>query len=235
MKGTRCLLVVDDDPDWAHLVRLWLRSAGYEVRVAIGGKAAVKAALEKVPDGVVLDLNMPDLSGLEVCRRIRSSEEARTVPVVILSGPTKEKVPALKAGADYFLPKSENPAELLAVLEALFRRVDMAAGVLTLGDLRLCPLRREVFLSGKSVAALTPKKFDLLYRLALSSPEPVSREDICARLGIPPRGSPSRAFDILLNRLRKSLPASLARRIRNVQGFGYLYLPSNGNRGGAPE
>lgn len=227
MSDRRELFVVDDDPDWSDLARAWLTGAGYAVRAAATGKAALRALFARVPDGVLVDFNMPDITGIELCRRLRSRAETRTVPILVLSGPSRERIATLKAGADYFLPKSDDPGELLAVLEALFRRVDMAAGVLTLEDLRLSPAGHKVFLAGRPAAELTPKKFDLLYRLVLRSPEPVGRDELAAVLGTPEGASRSRATDILLNRLRKSLPPAIARRIRSVQGFGYLYLPAN--------
>lgn len=223
-KGYR-LLLVDDDASWLNLLATWLGSAGYKVSTASDGAAALRSAKTELPDCVLIDFNLPDVSGLQVCRQLRALRATCAVPIVVLSGPTKEKVAALEAGADYFVPKAENPAELLAVLGALFRRREMERGLLTLGDLSLDPKSREVYLGEQSAATLTPKMFELLHNLVLCSPEPLSRDELARRIrGLDGAGL-SRALDILLNRLRKALPAVLAARIKSVQGFGYLYLP----------
>lgn len=222
---TRRVLLVDDNEAWIFLVRTWLASAGYKLRSVPDGESALRDAAADPPDCVLLDFNLPDLTGIEVCRRLRGSRAACAVPIVMLSGPSREKAAALEAGADYFISKSENPAELLAVLKAVFRRRELDRGIVALGDLALDPRRREVFLGDALVGTLTPKMFELFYSLVLRSPEPVSREELFRQICESEGEGLSRALDLLLNRLRKCLPEELGRRIRSVQGFGYLYLP----------
>ena len=225
MKAARRLLVVDDEENWQDLLSAWLEAAGYALARAFTGREALKAAREAPPDAVLLDYGLPDITGLEVCRQLRALPATRSIPIVIISAQTKEKVALLQGGADYFVPKSENPAELMAVLEAVFRRRDMDRGVLSLGDLTLDPGTRSVLVKDQPAAVLTPKLFELFRTLVLRSPEPLSREELFRLLEGSDDMGASRALDILLNRLRKALPEDLAGRIKNVKGFGYLYLP----------
>jgi two-component system KDP operon response regulator KdpE len=160
------ILLVDDEPNIQMAVRPLLVSSGYEVVSAITGRGALEAVERHSPDVVVLDLGLPDMDGVDVCRSIR---ESRNVPVIVLSarGAEKDKVRALDAGADDYVTKPFGSEELLARIRVALRRVDVAAGPgpITIGDLSIDRERRSVLRAGEEIR-LTPKEFELLVFLA---------------------------------------------------------------------
>jgi DNA-binding response OmpR family regulator len=219
------ILIVEDMPDWVNLVKAWLEGAGYKnIESADTGAQALNLAQSSPPDCIVLDLVLPDQSGMEVCRKLRSLPALSRTPVVLLTAHKREKVLGLQSGADYFVGKSEQPHELLATLDAVFRRKRMEEGTLIRGDLVLKSAPRQVFWKERPVATLTPKMFVLLHVLVQNSPQPVSRAEIYKLVeGVDEPGL-SRALDVMLNRLRKLLPDDLQSRIVNVKNFGYVFL-----------
>ena len=224
----KALLVVEDDDDWIHLIRLWLKAGGYkDVRYALGAKQALRMARSRAPDCVVCDLQLSDGSVTEVVKQLRLLPEAADVPVVMMTNFGAEKANCLRSGADHFIAKSPNGDEFLAVLESLFRRRDLDSRLRRRGDLAFRDDTREIFLDGNRAAQLTPKTYELFMLLIERAPVPVPRDDLFRLVDNREDPSHSRALDILINRLRKSLPEALGRRIRAVRGFGYAYvLPS---------
>ena len=162
------ILLVDDEVAIQRAVAPLLRSRGYEVDVVGTGREAVDAVTERSPDLVVLDLGLPDLEGIEVCRRIRKASKA---PIVVLSarGGEADKVAALDIGADDYVTKPFGSEELLARIRVALRRVDDAEGPdverITVADLVIDFNRRRV-LRGDEEIRLTPKEFELLALLA---------------------------------------------------------------------
>jgi DNA-binding response OmpR family regulator len=221
------ILIVDDEPAWLTLIRVWLEGAGYaNVASADTGAAALDLAQRLPPDCILLDLELPDQSGMEVCRKLRSLPALSRVPVVLFTAHKREKVLGLQSGADYFVEKSDRPNELLATLDAAFRRQQQEEGTLQQGELVLKTPLRQVFWKGQLAAALTPKAFVLLHILVQRSPQPVSRADLYRLVeGLEEPGL-SRALDVMLNRMRKAIPAELAARVVNVKNFGYVFLAS---------
>lgn len=161
------ILVVDDEPNIQAAVRPLLVSAGYDVLSSMSGRAGLDAVEQHRPDVVVLDLGLPDLDGIEVCRQIRRD---RSVPILVLSarGGEKDKVRALDAGADDYVTKPFGSEELLARIRVALRRADASpapSGVVTLRDLLIDRERHRVLRGGEEIR-LTPKEFDLLLFLA---------------------------------------------------------------------
>ena len=160
------ILVVDDEPQIARVLRTGLKTHGYDVRVAADGVSALETFDDWHPDLVVTDLAMPNLDGLELCRRLRALS---TLPIIVLSvrGEEKTKVEALDAGADDYVTKPFGMDELLARVRAQLRRATAArpseasAAVLEVGDFRVDLEARSVFVRGAEVH-LTPKEYDLL-------------------------------------------------------------------------
>jgi two-component system KDP operon response regulator KdpE len=166
MSASPHVLVVDDEPQIVRGLKVILRKAGYDVETAESKSAALDAVSVRSPDAIVLDLVLPDGSGVEVCREIRAWSQ---LPIVVLSavGDEREKVSALDAGADDYVTKPFGTEELLARLRAVLRRTgdeDRGARVTT-GDLVVDMGKREVTRSGEEVH-LTPIEFDLLRLLA---------------------------------------------------------------------
>jgi len=219
------ILVVEDNESWVDLLRAWLKHAGFhDVAAARTGREAVELARRSLPDCILLDLVLPDIDGLEVCKLIRSMPALSRTPIVMMTAHRKEKLEGLEVGADYFVQKSENPAELIVTLRAVFRRRELDADLLRKGDVTLDLDSRHVYFQDMKVAALTPKVFELFHILLQRGPEPVDKEVLFTAVAGRKRPELSRALDILMNRLRKALPVLLGERIKAVKGFGYVYL-----------
>jgi two-component system KDP operon response regulator KdpE len=157
------ILVVDDEPSILGAIAPLLRSRGYDVSTAMSGKAALEAVELGQPDVVVLDLGLPDMNGIEVCRLLR---DGRSLPIIILSarGAEADKVAALDAGADDYVTKPFGSDELLARIRVVLRRTATtpdATGPISCGDLIIDRDRRRV-IRGEEEIRLTPKEFDLL-------------------------------------------------------------------------
>ncbi|HKQ52399.1 MAG TPA: response regulator transcription factor [Pyrinomonadaceae bacterium] len=160
------ILVVDDEPQIARVLRTGLKTHGYDVRVAADGVSALETFNDWRPDLVVTDLAMPNLDGLQLCRRLR---EVSQIPIIVLSvrGEEKTKVLALDAGADDYVTKPFGMDELLARVRAQLRRATMpplgevSSTVMEVGDFRVDLESRSVFVRGAEVH-LTPKEYDLL-------------------------------------------------------------------------
>lgn len=224
MRGER-ILVVEDDTGWIELLKLWFSMAGYErVEYAVTGAQAIEAAVQRKPDCVLLDFGLPDQNGCEVCAKMRAVPDLSRVPVVMFTAHGRDKIAGLENGADYFVGKSENSRELLATLDALFKRAKQDSGVLNHGDLTLRASDRQVLWKDQPVGELTPKAFALFHILVERGPQPVSRDDLFRMVEGVENPGLSRALDVLLNRLKKSLPKELAERIVNVKNFGYCFL-----------
>jgi DNA-binding response OmpR family regulator len=222
---TERILVVEDDSGWIELLKLWFPSAGYaSVEYAVTGAQALESAVSRKPDCVLLDYFLPDQNGAEVCRKLRAVPDLSRVPVVLFTAHKSEKLEGLDSGADYFVSKSDSSRELMATLEALFRRAAQDQGLLTRGQLSLRSADRQVIWKGKSHGMLTPKGYSLFHILVERSPEPVSRDDLYRMVEGVENPGLSRALDVMLNRLKKSLPKELAERIVNVKNFGYCFL-----------
>ncbi|MFH1619085.1 MAG: response regulator transcription factor [bacterium] len=220
----KTILLVDDDQSYLEMMARRLENDGYHILQALEGDKALELAKSAKPDCIILDYMMPGKNGLEVCRDIRSIYYLRSVPIIILTGHSRDKVGILMSGADYFLSKSGDTSELMATLTAVFRRQEMVLGILRSGDLTLNPTDRKIFRDGQHLADLTPKTFTLLYTLVERSPQAVSKEELFRILEGDMAPEISRALDVLVNRLRKAVGTDIASRIHSVKGYGYTYL-----------
>ena len=177
------ILVVDDDPPSVKMISFLLREEGYTVLTASNGPDALDIVEREAPDLVILDVMMPHMDGLEVCRRIRRTMQ---VPILILSakGETADRVIGLDVGADDYLSKPFDPTELLARVRAVLRRAeafgfsDSEAGFLTVGSFRLDPVGNKVFMPSGKVAELTPIEFRLLHYLVRNAGRILSHDQV---------------------------------------------------------
>ena len=218
-------MVIEDDPSWVEILKMWFSEFAYpNIQFAASGVRGLEAAIKEPPDCIILDLVLPDMSGMDVCQGLRALPALARVPVILLTGHPREKVLGLQNGADYFVAKAEKPHELLATLEAAFRRKQADEGVLVRGDLTLRPRVRQVEWKGSLAATLSPKAFTLFYALVERGPQPVGRDHLYRLVEGTENPGLSRALDVLLTRLRKVLPPPLAARIANVKNFGYAFL-----------
>ncbi len=225
---SQSILVVDDEPDIRRLVVLHLEREGFRCRTAGTGPGALREAKAAVPDLVVLDLMLPGLDGLEVCRRLRSEASTAGVPIIMLTAKADEvdRVVGLEVGADDYVVKPFSPKELVARVRAVLRRARPAEGtapVLSAGPLTLDVARHVVTLHGRPLT-LTPKEFDLLHALLESAGRVLSREHLLHRVWGYARADEieSRTVDVHVRRLRAKL-GDLGRRIATVKSVGYRF------------
>lgn len=229
MDPTKRVLIVEDDLHIAELLRLHLRDEGYAVTHAADGHAGL-AELERGSwDALVLDLMLPGIDGLEICRRARAM--ARYTPIIIISARSSEvhRILGLELGADDYLAKPFSVLELVARVKALMRRTDalarnarMDSGSLCIGELDIEPLAREVRVNGKPIE-LTPREFDLLYFFARSPGKVFSRLDLLNQVWGYHHDGYEHTVNTHINRLRIKVEADPAqpRRILTVWGHGY--------------
>lgn len=181
MNSAKKILLIEDDTDIATLLRLNLHDEGYQIAHEADGAKALERLEAEVWDAVILDLMLPSVDGLEICRRIR--QMTRYLPVIIISARTSEshRVLGLEMGADDYLAKPFSVLELIARVKALFRRQEamgqtlrLQSGSIACHGLTIDPLNREVKLHGESIE-LTPREFELLYWFARHPGEVFSR------------------------------------------------------------
>jgi DNA-binding response OmpR family regulator len=222
------LLMIDDDEKLVSLVRKYLEPHGFEVENAYDGEAGLATACEREPALVILDLMLPGLDGLEVCRRLR--EQSR-VPVLMLtaSGDETDRIVGLELGADDYLPKPFNPRELLARIRAILRRSQdfstggsVSATTIRVGPLAVDPATRAVSVAGKEVS-LTTTEFDLLHTLAASAGRVLSREQLMDRVYGAEWQAYDRSIDVHISRIRHKIgdDPRRPRLLKTVRGIGY--------------
>ncbi len=216
------VLVVEDDEEIADVLRRSLRQEGHEVRTSRDGEDALAQARDFVPDLVVLDLGLPKLDGVEVCRRLRRQGD---VPILILTArsDTEDRVVGLDAGADDYLVKPFERRELLARIRALLRRrPPRGEASLKVGDLTLNPGTREV-MRGDRLVDLTNREFELLEFLMRNERLVISRERLLEEVwGYDPT-SMTNTIDVFISNLRRKLEEGGEDRILHTKrGAGYV-------------
>ena len=217
------VLVVDDDRAVRDALRRALALAGYEVRAAEGGAEAIEAVVQEVPDAVVLDIGMPDIDGLEVCRRLRSAGDR--VPILMLTArdAVADRIDGLDAGADDYLVKPFDVGELKARLRALLRRVGVDGdGELSFAELRLDSARHGAAV-GDAFTELTRTEYQLLELLLRNPRRVLPHSLIYDRVWGYDFGAASNALRVYVGYLRRKLQEAGARPlIHTVRGVGYV-------------
>jgi two-component system, OmpR family, response regulator MprA len=216
------VLIVEDDADIADVLRRSLRNEGYEVKTSADGIEALDVAAGFMPDLVVLDLGLPGLDGVEVCRRLRSDGD---VPILMLTAraETEDRVTGLDSGADDYLVKPFERKELLARIRALLRRrPPRGSASLEVGDLVLNPDTREVR-RGEREIELTNREFELLEFLMRNERLVVSRERLLDEVwGYDPMAA-TNTIDVFISNLRRKLEAGEETRLLHTKrGAGYV-------------
>jgi two-component system KDP operon response regulator KdpE len=218
------VLVIDDDPSLLRAMRVGLQARGHQVTVAHNGEEGINQTVLSHPDVVVLDLGLPDLDGLAVCRRIR---EWSTVPIIVLSATDAEarKVAVLDGGADDYVTKPFGMAELEARIRTAIRHgTDRAQPdspeSLTVGDLELDLVHHDVHLRGVPIE-LTAREFDVLAYLARHAGRTCTRQMILNAVWGVGYGAEAQYLHAYVHRLRQKLGDPSGRLIRTAPGVGY--------------
>ncbi|MCI0822755.1 MAG: response regulator transcription factor [Chloroflexi bacterium] len=227
--ATQRILVVDDDPTISDVVARYLRGDGFDVAVALDGQAALDQANETYPDLVVLDLMLPKVDGLEVCRRLRA---LGNVPIIMLTakGEEMDRLIGLNLGADDYMTKPFSPRELVARVKAVLRRTaampePYEGDTLRFDELSINPLTRQVVAAGKDVE-LTAKEFDVLLYLAQHPKQVFSREQLLNDVWDYLYAGDTSTVTVHIRRLREKIERDPARPrfIQTVWGVGYKFL-----------
>jgi DNA-binding response OmpR family regulator len=219
------ILLIEDDRRLAEMVQNYLGEAGFRITIAPTGKAGIALLARDTFDALILDLMLPDMDGLDVCRNVR---ERHATPVLMLTarGDAMDRVIGLEMGADDYLPKPFEPRELLARLKAILRRgtQDKRADMLRFGRLEIDLGARKVFLSG-SECALTSHQFALLAALAQHAGRVMSREAIMDLLRHEPLEAFDRSIDVHISRIRAAIEddPKKPKRVITVRGAGYVF------------
>lgn len=219
------ILVVDDEPAILRALTSALTARGYRVRQAVTGQAAIDMVAVDPPDAMVLDLRLPDIDGVEVCRRVRTWSN---VPIIVLSadGLDERKVDALDEGANDYITKPYSTPELLARLRAVLRSTSASKpsvddGILVVGDLRIDLARRAVTVGDRSVD-LTPKEFAFLALLARYQGRVLTHHAILQEVWGPNYGTETQYLRVYAGQIRKKLDDDMRNpRLVTDLGVGY--------------
>ncbi len=227
VRSTQTVLVVEDESSIASFVALYLKNAGYAVRTAANGAEALAQVAAGQPALIVLDLMLPDIDGIEVCRRIRKTSD---VPILMLTARDEDvdKIIGLEVGADDYLTKPFNPRELVARVKSILRRAtperrQVESKQLTHGDLSIDAGRREVRV-GDDEIQLAPKEFDLLWELLDHRGLVLTRDQLLERVWGYTFAGDTRTVDVHVRQLRRKLGD--ASPIVTVWGVGYKVAPA---------
>ena len=222
------VLVVEDDPDIAQLVARYLDKAGFSTEIVPNGRDAFAAILARPPELLILDLMLPHVDGLEVCRLTRSNETTAAIPIIMLTarGEESDRIVGLELGADDYLAKPFSPNELVARVRALLRRAKRssppAGGAINYGPIAVHSGQHTVSVAGVEVA-LTAKEFLLLEYLLQHRGRVLSRDLLLTDVWGYRYTGGTRTVDVHVRRLREKLPL-LTKALVTVKQFGYKLL-----------
>lgn len=219
---TETILIIDDEQRIIDLARMYLEQDGYLVKHETDGQAGYRHIVEHEPSLIILDLMLPGMDGLEICRRVRAQSD---VPIIMLTARSDDidKIVGLELGADDYLTKPFNPRELLARVKAILRRTDRKTAptseVVAVGNLTIDPDRRVIAVDGREVQ-LRMKEFDLIFVLARNPGRVFSRERLLEVVWGYDFAGETRTVDVHIAHLRHKLDG-MRPTIETVWGVGY--------------
>jgi two-component system KDP operon response regulator KdpE len=223
----RRILVVDDEPQITRVLRTTLSSHGYEIRVANDAEAALDVVTDWPPELIITYLSMPNMTGIELARKVRSKSE---IPIVVLSvrGEERSKIEALDAGADDYVTKPFNMSELLARVRAHLRRFtppETEEKEISVGDFKINLPGHQIFVRGEEVR-LTPKEFDLLVHFARHPDKVITHTVLLRSIWGPQSVNQNEYLRVFVGQLRKKLEAGADRHyILTEPWIGYRFTP----------
>jgi len=222
LTGPHTILVVEDESSIASFIALYLKNAGYQVKTVATGSGALNQVAAGMPSLIILDLNLPDVDGIEICRRIRKSSD---VPILMLTARDEDvdKIIGLEVGADDYLTKPFNPRELVARVKSVLRRAGPErrrdeSKELRHGDLTIDAGKREVHVGDEEIQ-LAPKEFDLLWELLDHRGLVLTRDQLLERVWGYTFAGDTRTVDVHVRQVRRKLGD--ASPIVTVWGVGY--------------
>jgi len=220
------ILVIDDEKDLIELVRYNLEKEGFQVRAAQDGEAGLSAAIKELPDLILIDLMLPGIDGLDVCRSLRSNDRTARIPVIMLTAKSEEsdRILGLELGADDYVTKPFSPRELVARIKAVLRRTSVKqapAEVIRRGRLSIDLARREINCAGESII-LTATEFRLLQFFASHPGRVFSRAELIDSVLGRDVSVENRTIDVHITGLRRKL-GNCSDWIETVRGFGYRF------------
>ncbi len=220
------IFILEDEADIAELISLTLKNAGYVTRIFHLAEQMMKALKEEIPDLLVLDLMLPDIDGIEVCKYIRKNTAMSTLPIIMLTAKAEEfdKVLGLELGADDYMTKPFSTRELLARIKAVLRREQKAEerNTIKINDILSIDYQKfEVYVDGGRVE-LTGTEFKLLKMLLTKKGWVYSRSQILDYLDANDKGVLDRTVDVHVKNLREKL-GDAGRFIKNIRGIGYKF------------
>ena len=222
---TQQILLIEDDAKLAGMVRDYLGESGFDVTIAGTGKEGLTLQKKRVFDALLLDLSLPDIDGLEVCRTVRAND---SVPILMLTakGDPMDRVVGLELGADDYLPKPFEPRELLARLRSILRRGkgEDRADIMRFGRLEIDTRSMEARIDGR-ICALTTHQFKLLEIMAKAPGRVLSRDYLMDQLGGGNLAAFDRSIDVHISRIRAEVEENpkRPRRVLTVRGAGYVF------------
>jgi len=224
------ILVVDDETPIVELIKFNLEREGYKVLEAFDGIRALEIIKKEIPDLIILDIMLPGMSGLEVCKHIRNYEKTAEIPIIMLSarGEEVDKILGLELGADDYMVKPFSPRELVARVKARLRRLEIKDGkkedVIKIKDIVIDQERFAVFVKGKKMD-FTPKEFELLKLLASNPGKVFTREYLLEKIWGYEFLGDTRTVDVHIRHIRQKIEDNPAEPIyiETVRGVGYRF------------
>lgn len=219
------ILIVDDEEDILELVEYNLEHEGYHTKTAVSGEEALKLARDEHPDLIVLDLMLPGINGLDVCKLLKSDEDTRNIPILMLTAKSEETdiVKGLELGADDYVTKPFSPKVLVARVASVLRRATQPQKTkeetINIKDISIDPGKRQVLLNGKPVD-LTYTEFEILHFLTLHPGWVFTRNEIVEQVRGDNYPVTDRSVDVQIVGLRKKL-GEVGECIETVRGVGY--------------
>lgn len=223
------VLIVDDEPTIAELIEFNLHKAGYRVLKADNGHTAIQLVRSDKPDLIILDLMIPGIDGMEVCRKLKGQQHTASIPIIMLTAKNEEvdKIVGLELGADDYMTKPFSPRELVARVKAVLRRSHKESihdGELAVGKLRLNFASYAAYLENEKLE-LTPKEYELLKLFITNVGKAYTREQLLEKVWGYEYFGDTRTVDVHVRHLRAKLAAQpeVAEAIETVRGVGYRF------------